>query len=237
MAEPAPRRIETAPPTLIGVMGVVLEAQPEGVLCWADEKLLVVADLHLEKGSSFARRGQFLPPYDTGDTLARLGAAVERLRPANVVALGDSFHDGDGALRMSGHDRAALAGMQRGRNWIWVAGNHDPAKPAGLAGDHVNSLAIGRLAFRHEPSPDPAPGEIAGHLHPAARVAGRGRSVRRRCFVGDGERLVLPAFGAYAGGLNVLDRAFAGLFGRPFRAFVLGKERVYAVARNVLRQG
>jgi DNA ligase-associated metallophosphoesterase len=237
MAEPARQLIETSPSTLIGVMGVVLEAMPEGVLWWEDEKLLIVADLHLEKGSSFARRGQLLPPYDTGETLARLFPAIERLRPATVVALGDSFHDDGGAGRMSSQDRAALALLQRGRNWIWIAGNHDAAAPAGLAGDHMNSLTVGRLTFRHEPSAMPVAGEIAGHLHPAACVAGRGRTVRRRCFVGDGERLVLPAFGAYAGGLNVLDRAFASLFNRSFRAFVLGKDRVYAVLQAGLRRG
>ena len=228
---------ETSVPALIGVMGVVFEALPEGALWWADERLLVVADLHFEKGSSFARRGQLVPPYDTAETLAGLSRLIDRLDPATVIALGDSFHDGNGAARMAPHDHAALAGLQRGRKWIWIAGNHDPAPPVGVAGDHLDSLAFGRLVFRHEPSVGPTAGEIAGHLHPAARVAGRGRTVRRRCFVGDGERLVLPAFGAYAGGLNILDRAFGDLFARPLQAFVLGKDRVYAVGRSGLRQG
>jgi DNA ligase-associated metallophosphoesterase len=218
-------------------MGVVLEAFAEGALWWADEGLLVVADLHLEKGSSFARRGQFLPPYDTGETLARLGRLVARLQPKLVVALGDSFHDDEGAARLSARDRAALAALQAGRDWVWVAGNHDPALPASLRGTHVEMLAVGRLTFRHEPRPGPAEGEVAGHLHPAARVVGRSKSVRRRCFVGDGYRLVLPAFGAYAGGLDVLDDAFGGLFAdASFRAFVLGEDRVYPVGRRALRR-
>jgi DNA ligase-associated metallophosphoesterase len=215
---------------LVAVSGVVLEALPEGVLWWADERLLVVADLHLEKGSSFARRGRFLPPYDTAETLARLAAVFARLDPKRVVALGDSFHDDGGPERLAPSDRERLAALQSGRDWVWVAGNHDPAAPAGLAGLHVEALNVGRVTFRHEPARGFAEGEIAGHLHPAARVVGRARSVRRRCFVGDGLRLVLPAFGAYAGGLNVLDAAFAGLFAPRFRAYVLGADAVYPIA-------
>ena len=221
---------------LIGVLGVVLEAFPEGGLWWADERLLVVADLHLEKGSSFARRGQMLPPYDTVETLARLAALVDRLRPRTVVALGDSFHDGEGAARLLPAHRAALAHLMAAREWVWIAGNHDPERPAGLGGMTADALAVGKLTFRHEPAAGPATGEVAGHLHPAARVYGRGKSVRRRCFAGDGLRLILPAFGAYAGGLDVTDAAFAGLFApETFRAFVLGEGRVYAVGPRALR--
>jgi uncharacterized protein len=234
-AEAAPQPRETTPQTLVGVMGVMLEVLVDGALWWEDERLLVVADLHFEKGSSFARRGQLLPPYDTAETLSRLSCLVGRFDPATVVALGDSFHDEDGADRMSSCDRATLARLQQGRSWIWIAGNHDPAAPRGLAGDHMESLALGRLVFRHEPGIGSKTGEIAGHLHPAARVAGHGRTVRRPCFVGDGERLILPAFGAYAGGLNILDRAFAGLFTRSLQALVLGKKRVYPVVRSGLR--
>ena len=227
-------RHPVAEPTLIGVSAVVLEAFREGALWWADERLLVVADLHLEKGSSLARRGQLVPPYDTGETLARLGRLIDRLDPRVIVALGDSFHDNRGAERLSLSDRQTLAGHQARRTWMWIAGNHDSAKHA-LRGDHVDVLALGRIVFRHEPVPGGAEGEIAGHLHPAARVYGRGRSVRRRCFAGDGTRLIMPAFGAYAGGLDVLDAAFAGLFSAPtFRAFMLGEDRVYAVSRRAL---
>ncbi len=223
---------------LVGVMGVVLEAFREGALWWADERLLAVADLHLEKGSSFARRGQMLPPYDTGETLARLATLVDRLRPKTVVALGDSFHDDDGAGRLSPRDRASLAALQTARDWIWIAGNHDPHLPDGLAGRRLDELSMGPLTFRHEPAAGAADGEIAGHLHPAARVIGRGRSVRRRCFAGDGYRLILPAFGAYAGGLDVRDKAFAGLFRqKSFRAFVLGEDGVYPVGPRALRAG
>ncbi len=207
----------------------------EGALWWADERLLAVADLHLEKGSSFARRGQMLPPYDTGETLARLAALVAYLQPKAVVALGDSFHDDDGAHRLLPRDRASLSALQSGRDWIWIAGNHDPHLPDGLAGMRLDTLSVGKLTFRHEPAAGTADGEVAGHLHPAARVLGRGRSVRRRCFAGDGYRLVLPAFGAYAGGLDVRHRAFAGLFrAASFRAFVLGDDGVYPVGPRAL---
>ena len=181
------------------------------------------------------RRGQLLPPYDTRRRCRRLGPALRRYRPAAIIALGDSFHDDGGAARLTRRDRDDLRALQRGRDFVWIAGNHDPGRPHGLDGLHADELAVGPIVFRHEPRPGAA-GEIAGHLHPSARVAGRGRSVRRKCFAGDGHRLVLPAFGAYAGGLNVLDRAFAGLFAAAtFRAFMLGGERVYPVGRKALR--
>jgi DNA ligase-associated metallophosphoesterase len=238
MAEALRRAVSVSEPCLIGVFGVVLEAFPEGALWWDHERVLVVADLHLEKGSSFARRGQLLPPYDTADTLHRLAGLIDRLAPRIIVALGDSFHDDGGAARLSARDRSTLAALQAGRDWVWIAGNHDPAAPDGLGGTHAETLAVGPISFRHEPRPGAAEGEIAGHLHPCARVIGRGRSVRRPCFAGDGYRLVMPAFGAYAGGLDILDAAFAGLFSPPtFRAFMLGDDRVYPVGRRALRGG
>src|SRR5262245_3425482 len=126
---------QQALPALIGVAGVVLEAFAEGVLWWAERRMLIVADLHLEKGSSYARRGQMLPPYDTPETLARLTALVARLEPAVVVALGDSFHDDGGAARLSHRDRDSLRALQKGRDCVWIAGNHDPGRPHGLDGD------------------------------------------------------------------------------------------------------
>jgi DNA ligase-associated metallophosphoesterase len=210
---------------------VTLLADCAGALYWPDEQLLIVADLHLEKGSAFARRGVLLPPYDTAATLARLARLVERYTPRLVVALGDNFHDDDGPLRMSSADRATLKLLQRGRDWVWIAGNHDPNLPDGIGGVFADVLALGPLTFRHEPSERPCDGEIAGHLHPVARVAQRGRAMSRRCFAGDGRRLVMPAFGAYAGGLNVRDRAISGLFGAlSFTAHMLGERRLFAIA-------
>jgi uncharacterized protein len=207
-----------------------LHADPSGALFWPDERALVVADLHLEKGSSFAVRGVLLPPYDTAATLARLGRLIERYQPRRVIALGDSFHDGGGPARVAADDRAALRALQRGRDWLWVAGNHDPDPPGDVGGDCAAMLALGSLVFRHEPSSCETAGEIAGHLHPSARVAVRGRSIGRRCFAADSRRVVMPAFGAYAGGLNVRHQAFAGLFGKTFTAHLLGERRTYAFA-------
>jgi DNA ligase-associated metallophosphoesterase len=217
-------------PGALAVAGVDLVADTAGALYWPEQGLLAVADLHLEKGSSFAERGVLLPPYDTAATLARLAQLATRYGPRVVVALGDSFHDGRGPARLADTDRAVLKGLQRGRDWIWIAGNHDPDPAENIGGRFLATLAVGALTFRHEPSGASA-GEIAGHLHPVARVAGRGRAVGRRCFATDGRRMVMPAFGAYAGGLNVRDRAFAEVFATlAFTAHLLGEKRVYPVA-------
>ena len=225
-------RIESGEKVL-RLAGRAFVADPSGALFCPEERLLVVADLHLEKGSSYAARRVFLPPYDTSATLARLAAVVGRLNPKRVVALGDSFHDGSASSRLMPHDVQALRAMQVGRDWLWIAGNHDPAPPATLEGDHGNELHLGTLRLCHEPSAASNGGEIAGHLHPVAIVGGSGAAVRRRCFVADAMRCVMPAFGAYAGGLNVLDRAFALLFGgtEPY-AHVLGQAAVFSVGRR-----
>jgi hypothetical protein len=221
-----------APPAgVLPVAGVSLVADCAGALYWPEEGVLAVADLHLEKGSSFAARGVLLPPYDTAATLTRLSRLMARYAPRMVIALGDSFHDGGGPVRIADADRSELGTLQRGREWIWIAGNHDPDPVDGLGGISVATLAIGALSFRHQPEAGAATGEIAGHLHPVARVNGRGRTVSRRCFASDGERVVMPAFGAYAGGLNVRDRAFADVFGTlAFTAHMLGEDRVYSVS-------
>lgn len=214
----------------IRIAGVSVLADPAGVLYWPEHGLLAVADLHLEKGSSYARRGIFLPPYDTAATLARLGGLIVRYAPRVVVALGDSFHDGGGPARLLRGDRATLAALQRGRDWIWVAGNHDPKPAENIGGGFAATLGIGALTFRHEPTRGAVVGEISGHLHPVARVSRRGRTVSRRCFATDGRRMVVPALGSYAGGLNIRDRAFAALFDdHGFIAHMLGDERLYAI--------
>jgi DNA ligase-associated metallophosphoesterase len=213
------------------VAGVTILADPAGALYWPEERVLVVADLHLEKGSSYAARGVLLPPYDTAATLARLAQVVDRYTPRAVIALGDSFHDGDGPARVLDGDRASLRVLQRGRDWIWIAGNHDPEPATGIGGISAAALVIGALSFCHQPQADAAAGEIAGHLHPVARVSGRGRTVSRRCFASNADRMVMPAFGAYAGGLNVRHRAFADVFGTlSFTAYMLGEGRLYSIA-------
>jgi DNA ligase-associated metallophosphoesterase len=214
---------------LIVLAGVPLLADCSGALYWPEQGLLGVADLHLEKGSSFAARGQLLPPYDTAATLSRLGRLVAHYAPRVVIAVGDSFHDGDGPARLSREDRDNLQALQRGRDWIWLTGNHDPEPAANIGGIFQATLALGALTFRHIPAG--ADGEIAGHLHPVARVSHRGRAVSRRCFAADKTRMVMPAFGAFTGGLNIRDAAFADAFGTlAFTAHMLGEERLYAFA-------
>ncbi len=211
------------------MVNVALIADPDGALYWPEQGLLAVADLHLEKGSSFAARGQLLPPYDTAATLARLARLIARYAPRCVVALGDSFHDGGGPARLADSDRDNLHSLQRGRDWLWLTGNHDPEPAENIGGAFQAALTIGDVTFRHWPAG--SPGEIAGHLHPVARVAHRGRAVSRRCFAADATRMVMPAFGAFTGGLNVRDAAFADLFGTlEFTAHMLGEDRLYAFA-------
>jgi DNA ligase-associated metallophosphoesterase len=211
------------------VCGADVVMRPSGALWLAAERALVVADLHLEKGSAYAARGQMLPPYDTRETLGRLQAEVAALAPALVVLLGDTFHDRRSEDRLAADDAARLHALAAGRTLVWVVGNHDADGPRALPGEIAAELSLAGLTLRHEPQPGPQPGEVAGHLHPAARVAAPRGTVRRRCFITDAERVVLPAFGAYAGGLNVRDAAFAGLFTRPPLAGALGPSRVRAV--------
>jgi DNA ligase-associated metallophosphoesterase len=222
--EPSAVRIAT-----VTIAGVTLVADLSGAFFWEAERLLVVSDLHLEKGSSFAARGVLLPPYDTVATLSRLSAVIARHDPRTVIALGDSFHDRDAHRRLSAPDREAIAVLQVRRDWIWISGNHDPALPCDLGGVVASEVAIGPIAFRHEPTG--AVGEIAGHLHPKARVTTRGRTVERRCFASDGERAIMPAFGAYTGGLNIRDAAFTKIFQTMgFMAHVLGDNRMHAIS-------
>lgn len=212
---------------LVGTRAVM---RTSGALWLAPARTLVVADLHFEKGSAYGARGQLLPPYDTRETLARLEAEVAALAPRTLVFLGDSFHDGAAEARLDPDDAARIAALAAGRRVVWAVGNHDADGPRALPGEVVGELRLDALVLTHEPTPGPAPGQVAGHLHPVARVARYGQSVRRRCFLTDGARMILPAFGAYAGGLNVLDPAFAGLFARPPRAVALGQDRVHALA-------
>lgn len=223
--------LAVAPDLPFRLAGIDLVADLSGALLWHDEGLLVVSDLHLEKGSSFARRGVLLPPYDSAATLARLTRLIMRHEPRTVIALGDSFHDGGAPGRLSAPDRDAIRALQSGRDWIWIAGNHDPALPADIGGAVAAELRIGSLTFRHEPTG--MAGEIAGHLHPKARVATRGRAVDRRCFASDGSRAIMPAFGAYAGGLSIRNPAFAAIFnGSRFTAHVLGDRALHAIAAS-----
>ena len=220
--------------TVIALSGVDFIADVSGALFEPETRMLIVADCHFEKGSALTRRGHVLPPFDTRDTLIRLEALTRRFHPRAIVSLGDGFHDRAAALRLSEDDVARLRALGRVADLIWIAGNHDPEPVTNLPGTSVMELALGDIMLRHEPG-GAGDYEIAGHLHPAAKIAGRGRALRRRCFVSDGRRCILPAFGAYTGGLNILDDAFTPHLTREtWRIHALGRDRLYGIAPALL---
>jgi DNA ligase-associated metallophosphoesterase len=215
--------------------GATLIPDLSGALIWAEENTLIVADLHFEKGSSFAAKGQLLPPYDTAATLARLLAVIERVKPARVICLGDSFHDHRAADRLHPDDISMLRRLTSGAEWLWVVGNHDPAPPEIFGGTVVHDFCLGQLTFRHIAAADASLGEISGHYHPKAAVATRGKPVTRACFVSDGRRLILPAFGAFTGGLNVRDPAILALLAPDFEVMMLGQTKLHRFAGDQLK--
>ncbi len=217
-------------PAWLRIAGRTFAADPSGALIWPEQALVVVADLHLEHGSSLARRGLLLPPYDTRSTLARLAEVLARWAPRRVISLGDGFHDASASGRLSGDDRARVRELTLAHDWLWLAGNHDPMPPDGLGGRSEAAVRIDGITFRHLPEAAAADGEIAGHLHPKARLTLRGRQLSRPCFVGDRKRLILPAFGSYTGGLDVRAPAIARLFKEGFAVRVLGGRGVYLIA-------
>ncbi|OJY62917.1 MAG: metallophosphatase [Rhizobium sp. 60-20] len=212
------------------VHGIAAVCDPLGALYLPEAGLLVVSDLHLEKGAAFARRGMMLPPYDTLATLTVLSAVISRYDPKLVVSLGDNFHDRVGSQHLPEEFRSLIVNMARGREWIWINGNHDPDGTVDLPGHSADEMHYGGLTFRHEPKAGRQAGEIAGHLHPSATVRRREKSVRRPCFATDGARLLMPAFGVMTGGLDLRHKAMAGLFEREsLIAHLLGRDRIYSV--------
>lgn len=217
---------------MLGRLAIVPDLS--GALWLPDEETLIVADLHLEKGSGFAARGSLLPPYDSATTLASLSGAIDRYRPSRVIALGDSFHDRGAEDRISPIDGAALREFQTGRDWVWITGNHDPEISRSMGGAVVPEVEIRTVVLRHEPDVRKPGLEIAGHLHPAAKVQSRGRTLRRRCFAVSSGRCIMPAMGAYAGGLNVRNAAFRPLLTDGFSAHVLGDTRLFRIDARLL---
>jgi DNA ligase-associated metallophosphoesterase len=213
-----------------------LRLDPAGAMFLPEHGLLCVSDLHLEKGAAFARRGQLLPPWDTLATLRILERVIARHNPKVVVSLGDNFHDRAGSVHMPVEFRLMINEMARGREWIWINGNHDPDGVTDLAGTSADTLDYAGLHFRHEPMKQPQAGEIAGHLHPAATLLRKERAVRRPCFAMDGKRLIMPSFGVLTGGLDIGSRAFAGLFEKSrLMAHMLSQGRIHSFAYHMLR--
>ena len=202
---------------------------PAGAIFWPARRLLAVADLHFEKGSAAARQGALLPPWDTRATLDVLATLLRRYGPETVVALGDTFHDDGGAARLQRQDAARLAAMAADFDFVWVTGNHDKL-PSGLRGASVEEFRDGKLVFRHQGAPGRVVGEFCGHHHPKAAVPVRGTVVTRPCFMTDPRRLMLPALGAYTGGLDVGPPEIRALFPGGGRAFLLGKDRLFSFA-------
>lgn len=228
-------KTKTSETLAIGYADSEVVLDPAGIAWFPDDRILAVSDLHFEKGSSFARSRIYLPPYDTAATLARLAAAVTKYEPQTIISLGDSFHDDEASARLSEEALRVIGAIAQGREMIWVTGNHDPSPPQNVPGQSVEMLALGRMVFRHMPDHAEFGYEVCGHLHPCAKIVGRGRAVRRPCFASDGVRLILPSFGEFTGGLNVCDDAFSGLFEiSRFRAYMLGSERVYPVGATKL---
>jgi uncharacterized protein len=216
-------------PAPIHIADERLLLDPAGVLVWPDAGLLAVADLHFEKGTACAERGRLVPPWDTAATLDRLGHALRRWKPHIVIALGDSFHDRRGPARLQARDASRLRAMTESTQFVWVCGNHDPCAPEGVAGESVAEYNAGPFTFRHV-AKSGARAEISGHYHPKASVPTRATSVERPCFIADAERVILPAFGAYTGGLDVRNQAYRPLFPRGGRVFLLGRERLFSFA-------
>ena len=200
--------------------GETLRPLPCGALYWPAHAALLVADLHFEKASAFARRGWLLPPHDSADTLRLLIDALETTGARRVICLGDSFHDAAGPERLGAGPRAALRALTTSLDWLWITGNHDDRAGAVLGGRVMTEARIGALTLRHEADPaDPAP-ELSGHFHPKVAVQIRGRRIVRRCFAVSPSKLILPAYGAFTGGLDIADPAIVGVMRGPVTAVV-----------------
>lgn len=210
--------------------GHSLVALPQGALWWPARRALLVADLHFEKASWFAARGQMLPPYDSIATLADLGALADRLQPAEIWCLGDSFHDSAGCDRLPAQAQAMLRALTARSRWTWITGNHDVAMIDRCGGTVIEEAEIDGLVLRHEALAGEARGELSGHFHPKYRVSIRGKSVSRRCFVVSPTKLILPAFGALTGGLDAGHPEIVRAVGHGAQALVALDDRLLRFA-------
>ena len=179
-------------------------------LYWPRERALLVADLHLEKASFYARHGQMLPPYDSRETLERVALAIRETGARRVYTLGDNFHDSHGSTRLEDHAAGMLAALTRATDWVWITGNHDPAMEARSGGTIAEELELAGIVLRHQARTGETRPELSGHYHPRLQVTVRERHIRRPCAVvasgeGTGGRMILPAFGALTGGMNAAD--------------------------------
>lgn len=211
--------------------GITLIPDLSGALFVPSHETLIIADLHLEQGTSLARRGLHVPPFDTAMTLAVLEQVVAASQAKRLIFLGDSFHDSQGEARLSEKHLMRLRKLTQRYETYWICGNHDPQPPEEIGGHSAEVIALGALTLRHEPSPTEF--EIAGHLHPGCSINQRGRHIYGKCFVADEKRLIMPAFGAYTGGLSLSSPAFAGLFNtQTAQAYMIGRAAIHRFAVN-----
>jgi DNA ligase-associated metallophosphoesterase len=205
--------------------GETLSALASGALHWPARGMLVVSDLHLGKSERSARRGgAMLPPYEGIETLDRLATDIALTEPRTVLCLGDSFDDLTAAAALDEGTEARLGALMAGRRWIWIEGNHDPG-PIAIGGTHLREVTEGALVFRHI-AEHGAEGELSGHYHPKARLVTRQGAVTRRCFLVDGTRVILPAYGTYTGGLSCDGPELSALMDASARAILLGRPPV-----------
>ncbi len=211
---------------LFSFCSVDLRILPEGAVYCPADRVLLLADLHLEKASSYASRGQMLPPYDSIETLRRAALLIDRVQPRRVYCLGDSFHDRGGVDRLEAGAREVLLRLTASVEWLWIVGNHDSEIGDPLGWAVMAEGRLGDIILRHEADPtDPAP-EISGHYHPKFHVRVRGRRVSRPCFVAGRTKLILPSFGALTGGMDAADPVILRTVGFDARALVALPERL-----------
>jgi uncharacterized protein len=213
-------------PARFAFAGEMFQLLPCGALWWPDRATLFVADLHFEKASHFAAKGWLLPPHATADTLAALIDAVETTGAQRLVCLGDSFHDEAGPGRLQPQTRAALQLMTRNLDWWWITGNHDEDAAGVLGGRVMETGDIGPLVLRHEADPADARPELSGHFHPKLVIRHRGRHIARRCIAASPGKLILPAYGAFTGGLDISDPAITTALAGPATALVADNGRL-----------
>jgi DNA ligase-associated metallophosphoesterase len=201
-----------------------LIADISGALFWPEKQTVIFSDLHLEKGSWFAKQNVFLPPYDTLDTLNRVEKVVNYFKPSRVISLGDSFHDDTWKERISKEQIAKILNLTNNYEWFWIQGNHDPCGVPSLGGINLSDYLDPPLTFRHEAKRETTDGEVSGHFHPKAKIKLNRKSFSDRCFISDEKRVILPAFGSFTGGLNVMDKAISSFFRDDFKVFLLGSK-------------
>jgi uncharacterized protein len=208
---------------------VALRPDISGALHVPEMNTLIISDLHLEQGSSLARRGIRVPPYDTAISLGLLENVITKFAPERLVFLGDTFHDGEGEARLPEEHLLRLQKISQAHECFWISGNHDPKPPETIAGHAADLVMLGPLMLRHQPLKlHDGEFEISGHLHPGCAITQRGRRISGKCFIADQRRLIMPAFGAYTGGLSVFSDAYAGLFNRAETlTWMIGREAIH----------